>query len=115
MAGPLPAAVALPLAELIAMPDGGIASRLLAKTSGGNVTLFAFDGGEGLSEHTAAFDALVVVLEGTLTLTIAGAAVTAVAGTITRLPANVPHAVDAPAAARMLLIMLREPAASAHP
>ena len=110
MAGTIPSAVALPLADLIAMSKGGIASRVLAKTPGGNVTLFAFDAGEGLTEHTAAFDALVLVLEGTLTLTVAGVAVTAAPGTITRLPANVPHAVDAPSGSRMLLIMLREPA-----
>jgi quercetin dioxygenase-like cupin family protein len=97
---------------LISLSPGGIASRVLAKTSGGNVTLFAFDGGEGLSEHTAPFDALVLVLDGSLALTIGGAAVTAPAGTIVRLPARVPHAVDARAPARMLLIMLREPAQS---
>ena len=113
MSGTIPPAVALPLTDLIAMPAHGIGSRVLAKTPGGNVTVFAFDAGEGLSEHTAAFDALVLVLEGALTLTVGGVAVAAAPGTITRLPANVPHAVDAPAASRMLLIMLREPAASA--
>jgi quercetin dioxygenase-like cupin family protein len=54
------------------------------------------------------FDALVVVLEGTFTLTIGGAMVTAGAGTIVRMPANVPHAVEAPEASRMLLVMLRD-------
>jgi quercetin dioxygenase-like cupin family protein len=107
--GTIPAAEALPLDGLITPTPHGIASRVLAKTSGGNVTLFAFDAGEGLSEHTAPFDALVLVLDGSLSLTIGGAGVEAATGTIVRLPANVPHAVDAPAAARMLLIMLREP------
>jgi quercetin dioxygenase-like cupin family protein len=107
-AGPIPPAEALSLANLITPTDRGIASRVLAKTGGGNVTLFAFDAGEGLSEHTAPFDALVLVLEGSLTLTIGGAVVTATTGTIVRLPAQVPHAVDATGAARMLLIMLRE-------
>lgn len=110
MAGIIPAAQALPLVELIKTSERGIASRVLAKTSGGNVTLFAFDAGEGLSEHTAPFDALVLVLEGTLSLTVDGQAITAESGTIARLPARVPHAVDARTAARMLLIMLREPA-----
>jgi quercetin dioxygenase-like cupin family protein len=105
----IPPSEALALAELIAPTDHGIASRVLAKTSGGNVTLFAFDAGEGLSEHTAPFDALVMVLDGSLTLTIGGTPVVAVPGTIVRMPANVPHAVDAAAASRMLLIMLREP------
>jgi quercetin dioxygenase-like cupin family protein len=105
----IPAAEALPLAALIAPTPGGIASRVLAKTGGGSVTLFAFDEGEGLSEHTAPFDALALVLEGSLTLTMCGQTVEAIPGTIVRMPANEPHAVAATAAARLLLIMLREP------
>lgn len=104
----IPAAEALALADLIAPTPGGIASRVLAKTSGGNITLFAFDAGEGLSEHTAPFDALVLVLDGTLAITIGGTPLTASPGSIVRMPANVPHALEAPAPARMLLIMLRE-------
>jgi quercetin dioxygenase-like cupin family protein len=106
--GTLAAAEALRLSDLIASTEHGIASRVLAKTSGGNVTLFAFDAGEGLSEHTAPFDALVVVLDGTMRLTIGGRPVEAVPGTIVRMPANIPHAVDAITTSRMLLIMLRE-------
>ena len=60
-------------------------------------------------EHTTPFDALAMVLDGELALTIGGTAVTATPGTIVRMPANVPHAVDAKVASRMLLIMLREP------
>lgn len=107
----IPAAEALLLAELITPTDKGIASRVLAKTGGGNVTLFAFDQGEGLSEHTTPFDALVLVLDGALRLTIGGQSVTASPGTIVRMPAHVPHAVDATAPARMLLVMLKEPKA----
>ena len=70
--GTIPAAEALRLADLVTPAERGIASRVLAKTGGGSVTLFAFDQGEGLSEHTAPFDALVVVLDGALTLTIGG-------------------------------------------
>jgi quercetin dioxygenase-like cupin family protein len=81
---------------------------VLAKTSGGNITLFAFDAGQGLTEHTSPFDALVMVLDGALTLTIGGAPVRATPGTIVRMPADVPHALDAQQPARMLLIMLRE-------
>ena len=101
-------AVALRVADLIAPTERGIASRVLAKTGGGNVTLFAFDQGEGLSEHTAPFDALVLVIEGSLSLTIGGRPVTAAPGTIVRMPANIPHAVDAAAPSKMLLVMLRE-------
>lgn len=111
-AGSIPPAEALPLADLITPTERGIASRVLAKTGGGNVTLFAFDAGEGLSEHTAPFDALVLVLEGSLALTIGGQSVSAAPGSIVRMPANVPHAVDATVASRMLLIMLREPKTS---
>src|SRR5688500_17685884 len=99
---------ALHLHSLITPPDQGIASRVLAKTDGGNVTLFSFDAGQALSEHTAPFDALVLVLEGALTLTIGGTPVTAIPGTIVRMPANIPHSIDAPEPARMLLIMLRD-------
>ena len=107
--GTIPAAEALRLADLISPTERGIASRVLAKTGGGNLTLFAFDQGEGLSEHTAPFDALVIVLEGLLSLTIDGKTVAATPGTIVRMPASVPHSVEATTAARMLLVMLREP------
>ncbi len=105
----IPPATALPLHALITPTEQGIASRVLAKTAGGNLTLFAFDAGQGLTEHTSPFDALVLVLEGALTLTIGATAVRATPGTIVRMPADMPHAVDAPEAARMLLIMLRNP------
>jgi quercetin dioxygenase-like cupin family protein len=109
-AGSIPQAEALALANLITVAPHGIASRVLAKQGGSTVTLFAFDAGEALSEHSAPFDALVMVLDGALTLTIGGKVVEAAAGTITRMPANIPHAVDAPVASRMLLIMLKEAA-----
>ena len=99
---------ALALQSLITPTDQGIASRILAKTDGGNLTLFAFDTGQGLTEHTSPFDAMVIVLDGVLTLTIDGAPVRATPGTIVRMPADIPHAVDAPEPARMLLIMLKD-------
>ena len=108
MAQMISAAEALPLQSLIATTEHGIASRVLSKTSGGNVTLFAFDAGQGLSEHTSPFEALALVLDGVVTLTIGGASVRAAAGTITRMPAHTPHALDASEPSRLLLIMLRE-------
>lgn len=105
----MPSAEALPIHSLITPTAGGIASRVLARTPGGNLTLFAFDAGQELAEHTAPFDALVIVLEGALDLTIGGTRVHATPGTIVRMPGGVPHAVEAPAAARMLLLMLRIP------
>jgi quercetin dioxygenase-like cupin family protein len=98
----------LMLESLITPTESGIASRVLAKSTGGNITLFAFDTGQGLTEHTSPFDALVMVLAGSLTLTIGGAPVVAVPGSIVRMPANVPHALDAAEPTRMLLIMLLE-------
>ena len=103
----MPPAEALSIQSLITPTRHGIASRVLARTGGGNLTLFAFDAGQELAEHTAPFDALVLVLEGTVQLTIGGTPVLAVPGTIVLMPAGVPHALEAPEAARMLLVMLR--------
>ncbi len=104
----IPPAEALSLQSLITATDQGIASRILAKTAGGNLTLFAFDTGQGLAEHTSPFDALVMVLEGSLTVTISGTPVLATPGTIVRMPAGAPHALEAPEPCRMLLVMLRD-------
>ncbi len=105
----LPSAEAFELKALVTPTESGIASRVLARTGGGNVTLFAFDAGQGLEEHTSPFDALVLVLSGALELRIGGKPVRATPGTIVRMPGGVPHALDAPEATRMLLVMLREP------
>ena len=104
----LPTGEACHLESLIAPTPGGIASRVLAKAAGGSVTLFAFDAGQGLTEHTSPFEALLVVLAGALGVTIAGAPVEATPGTIVRLPAGVPHAVEARQPTRVLLVMLRD-------
>lgn len=103
----LPAAQALSLESLVAPAVGGVVSRVLAKTSGGNLTLFAFDEGQGLEEHTSPFDALVLLVEGEMELTIGGQAVRAVPGTVVRMPGGVPHALQALLTSRMLLLMLR--------
>jgi quercetin dioxygenase-like cupin family protein len=107
-AGSIPPGEALLIHSLVTPTEQGIASRVLARTGGGNLTLFAFDAGQELSEHTAPFDAIVLVLEGTLILTIGGTPVRATPGTIVRMPAHIAHGVEAPEAARMLLIMLRD-------
>jgi quercetin dioxygenase-like cupin family protein len=96
------------LESLVTPTAQGIASRVLARTAAGNITLFAFDAGEELSEHTAPFDAFVLTLSGSLMLTIGGREVPTSPQTIVRMPANVPHAVRATEATRMLLIMLRD-------
>jgi len=109
----IPPAEALSLQSLITPTEQGIASRILAKTTGGNVTLFAFDTGQGLTEHTSPFDALVMVLDGSLVVAIGGAPVRATPGTVVRMPAGIPHALDASEPCRMLLVMLRDLATSA--
>jgi quercetin dioxygenase-like cupin family protein len=80
---------------------------VLGKSAGGNLTAFAFDAGQGLTEHTSPFEAFVLVLEGALTLTIGGTPVRATPGTIVRMPAHVPHAVEAAEPSRMLLVMIK--------
>jgi quercetin dioxygenase-like cupin family protein len=96
------------LDSLVTATAQGIASRVLARTAAGNLTLFAFDAGEELSEHTAPFDALVITLSGALVLTIGGRDVQTMPQSVVLMPANVPHAVRATERSRMLLIMLRE-------
>ncbi len=103
-----PGGEALSLPSLITPTEGGIASRVLGRAAGGNLTLFAFDAGQGLTEHSSPFDAFVIVFEGSATLTIGGTPVRATPGTIVRRPARSPHAVDAIEQTRLLLIMLRD-------
>ena len=95
------------LTGLIDYAEGSIVSRSLAEGGAGTITLFAFDAGQGLSEHTAPFDAFVEVIDGEAELTIGGATVSAKAGDLVVMPANVPHAVRAAQPFKMLLIMLR--------
>ena len=97
------------LTELVDYQAESVVSRVLASSSGGTVTLFAFDEDQGLSEHTAPFDALVQVLQGSLNLTIGGRELLVGDGEIVLMPANVPHAVAAPECCKMLLTMLRDP------
>lgn len=95
------------LGELLEYQDSSIVSRVLLKNNGGNVTLFAFDQGEGLSEHTAPFDALVFVIDGEAEVEIAGNAYSVRTGEKITLPANIPHAVKAATRFKMLLTMIR--------
>ena len=96
----------LPLG-LAGYQEGAVVSRTLLKRAGGTMTLFAFDEGQGLSEHTAPFDAVAHVLEGEAEITIAGTPLTAATGELVLLPANQPHAVHARTRFKMLLTMIR--------
>jgi quercetin dioxygenase-like cupin family protein len=103
----IPGAEALSLEALITPTAQGIASRVLSRTAGGNLTLFAFDAGQELAEHTSPFEAFVMVLAGRLSVTIGGTVAVGTAGTIVRMPAGVPHALEALEPTRMMLVMLR--------
>ena len=100
----------LHLASLIDYSEGGIISKQLIKSPAGNITLFSFDKGEGLSEHRAPFDALVQVLEGSANITVNGTLFIVKAGESIVFPANAPHALTAAERFKMLLTMIKEPA-----
>ncbi len=97
-----------PLAGSIEYAEGSIVSRQLIKRKTGTATLFAFDKGESLSEHTAPFDALVTVLDGEGEFLIAGKPFNVGSGEAIILPAGKPHAVNARSRFKMLLTMIRE-------
>ncbi len=104
----LPPARPVVLSRELDYVPGSIVSRTIAKSRAGSLTIFAFDAGEELSEHTAPFDAFVQVLDGSVELTIGGERVVARAGETVRMPAGVPHAVRAVERFKMLLSMVRE-------
>lgn len=95
------------LADLAEYQSGSIVSRTLLSKASGNVTLFAFDEGESLSEHTAPHDALVLVVDGDLQITLAGEAHRLGQGDVLVMPGGKPHAVRADSRSKMLLVMLR--------
>ena len=103
----LPFAERLRTLDLIAYQDGAVVSRTLLKRASGTLTMFAFDQGQGLSEHTAPFDALVQVLDGEAEVVIAGKPHHLAAGDVILMPANQPHALTAQTRFKMLLTMLR--------
>jgi len=100
-------AQALTLNDMIAYQDGAVVSRTLIDKKVGTLTLFAFDAGQGLSEHTAPYDATVQVLDGEAEIIIEGASFPVASGQMIIMPANRPHAVRANERFKMLLIMIR--------
>lgn len=95
-------------ADLVSYQDGSVVSRALVQKKAGSLTLFAFDEGQGLSEHTAPYDAMVRILDGEARITIDGKEFTLKAGESIIMPANVPHALDAKVRFKMMLIMIKE-------
>jgi len=95
------------LVQSIDYQEGAVVSRTVVKKSNGNVTLFAFDQGEGLSEHTTPFDALVQILDGKARITIGGVGYEVSAGEAVVMPADIPHALKAEVKFKMMLTMIR--------
>ncbi len=98
----------LSLKDLVAYQDGTVASRMIIFKDAGNITLFSFDKGEGLSEHTAPFEAVVTILDGESEVWVAGETHRLKEGETIIFPANKPHALSAVTRFKMMLTMIRE-------
>jgi len=96
------------LADLVAYQEAAVVSTTIIDKKVGTVTAFAFAAGQGLSEHTARYDALVYIIDGVADVTISGTARRLAAGEMIIMPANEPHALRAPENFKMLLVMIRE-------
>lgn len=94
--------------ELVAYQEGAVVSKTIIQQETGTVTLFAFDRGQGLSEHTAPFDAMVYLLEGEAAITISGKPLYLKGGEMVIMPAGEPHALQAVDQFKMLLIMIKK-------
>ncbi len=97
----------LDMAGLADYQDGSIVSRTVIDKPAGTLTFFAFDKGQGLSEHTTPFDALVYILDGEAEITISGRPLLARQGEMVIMPANEPHALKVPSRFKMLLVMIK--------
>jgi quercetin dioxygenase-like cupin family protein len=95
------------LIDLVSYQEGSIVSKTIVEKKTGTVTLFAFDGGQGLSEHTAPFDALIWILDGEATVTISGKTHRLKEGEAILMPANQPHALEGPGKFKIMLTMIR--------
>ena len=103
----MPIAEAVRVTDLVNYQDGSVVSRTLVTRATGTITLFAFDEGQGLSEHTAPFDALAQVLEGQAEIVVSGKPLRTTAGEAVLMPANQPHSLKALSRFKMLLTMIR--------
>ena len=103
----MPIAEVVRLIDLVNYQEGAVVSRTLVNRATGTVTLFAFDEGQGLSEHTAPFDAVAHLLEGEAEIAVAGKPLRATAGEAVLMPANQPHSLKALGKFKMLLTMIR--------
>jgi quercetin dioxygenase-like cupin family protein len=103
----MPAAEVVRLLDLVNYQEGAVVSRALVNRPPGTVTLFAFDEGQGLSEHTAPFDAVAHLLEGEAEIVVSGESLPSKAGEAVLMPANQPHSLKALTRFKMLLTMMR--------
>ncbi len=94
--------------DLIAYQDGSVVSRMIVYKKTGTITLFAFDAGEGLSEHTAPFDAIASIIDGEAEVTVGTSEFVVKEGQMIIMPANIPHALRAGKRFRMILTMIHE-------
>ena len=99
---------AIPMAGMVAIQPGAVVSRTVISKTAGTVTLFAFDQGQGLSTHSAPYDAMVWILDGAVRITIDGREVQAQTGDMVIMPANLPHALNAIRPFKMALVMIKE-------
>ena len=99
--------VAIDMARHVDYADGSVVSKTLMDKKTGTLTLFSFDAGQGLSEHTSPYDATVLVIDGEAELTIGGKALVCATGQMVIMPAGIPHSVKALKRFKMLLIMIR--------
>lgn len=99
--------VILDIEQMVEYSAGGVISKQILKNEAGNITLFSFDKGQGLSEHTAPFDALVQILDGKAEITIGGEPLSLTAGQSVIMPAGISHALHAPERFKMLLTMIK--------
>lgn len=99
--------VSIDLPNMVDYSEGGVVSKQVLKSEAGNITLFSFDKGQGLSEHTAPFDAMVQILDGKADITIGGRLVSLQTGQTVIMPANVAHALYAAERFKMLLTMIK--------
>ena len=99
--------VVLDIEQMVEYSAGGVISKQILKNDAGNITLFSFDNGQGLSEHTAPFDAFVQILDGKAEITIGGKPLTLTAGQSVIMPAGISHALHAPEQFKMLLTMIK--------
>jgi quercetin dioxygenase-like cupin family protein len=102
-----PVAEAARLVDLVGYQEGSVVSRTIIDKKAGTVTLFAFDEGEGLNEHTAPYDALVYIVDGEAEVTISGKSLLVKEGEMVVMPANKPHALRAVKRFKMVLTMIR--------